>query len=333
MGENMQQDFLGNGFQQETLHMGTDAEGEVVATLVQKKTDAPSKKAVLYIHGYVDYFFQTEMAEKYIERGFNFYALDLRKYGRSLLSHQTPNFCRQLSEYFEEIDDAVRIIRQRDGNTHLVLSGHSTGGLTSALFAHHRREENIVDALFLNSPFFDFNENRFLEIFLIPMIAKTIGAIRAKQIVPGRSLALYAHSVHKNFHGEWDFNFDWKPIEGFPARAGWLRAIYRGQQELQNGLNISCPVLVMHSQDSINANQWNEDFTKSDSVLDVTDIDRFADGLGREVTKIPVKGGLHDLMLSEKAVRNRVFEELFNWLGTTGTPMSRNAESDLSPGT
>ena len=78
-----QPDILGAGYEQATLDLPNDYEGQVVATLVRKKAAEPTKKAVLYIHGFIDYFFQTEMAERFNEQGFDFYALDLRKYGRS----------------------------------------------------------------------------------------------------------------------------------------------------------------------------------------------------------------------------------------------------------
>ena len=77
---------------------------------------------MLYVHGFVDYFFQTHLAEFFTARGYDFYALDLRKYGRSLLDHQTPNFCRDMSEYFPEIDAAVRIIRDGGRPRHRAAS-------------------------------------------------------------------------------------------------------------------------------------------------------------------------------------------------------------------
>ena len=60
------------------------------------------------MHGFADYFFQTEYAEWWTERGYDFYALDLRKYGRSLRPHQTPNYVTDLRDYFPEIDAAWR---------------------------------------------------------------------------------------------------------------------------------------------------------------------------------------------------------------------------------
>jgi alpha-beta hydrolase superfamily lysophospholipase len=42
------------------------------------------------------------LADTFINAGYNFYALDLRKYGRSLMDHQHPNLCKDVFEYFEE---------------------------------------------------------------------------------------------------------------------------------------------------------------------------------------------------------------------------------------
>ncbi|MBP7974971.1 MAG: alpha/beta hydrolase, partial [Acinetobacter sp.] len=84
-----QPDILGNGYQQLTLNFADDYDGKVVATLVRKKAAQATKKAVLYVHGFADYFFQKEMAEQFNQHGYDFYALDLRKYGRSKLPHQT----------------------------------------------------------------------------------------------------------------------------------------------------------------------------------------------------------------------------------------------------
>src|SRR3954468_1896239 len=128
----MEQDVLGADYTVTRLPLDDDHEGEVVATLVSRRVP-DSGKAVLYVHGFVDYFFQAHLADFYVERGYSFYALDLRKYGRSLLKHQTPNFARDMSDYFPEIDEAVRLIRE--DNDLVLLNGHSTGGLVAAVWA------------------------------------------------------------------------------------------------------------------------------------------------------------------------------------------------------
>ena len=83
-----QPDILGQNYQRIEFYHPDDYEGKVISTVVYKKSDTPTKKAVLYVHGFCDYFFQTEMAEHFNAQGFDFYALDLRKYGRSHLAHQ-----------------------------------------------------------------------------------------------------------------------------------------------------------------------------------------------------------------------------------------------------
>ena len=125
-----QPDILGAGYEQATLTFPDDYEGPVVATLVRKKATAPTSKAVLYIHGFIDYFFQTEMAERFNQHGFDFYALDLRKYGRSIRPYQKYYNVHALSEYDAEIDQALTIIAD-EGHDALLLCGHSTGGLTT----------------------------------------------------------------------------------------------------------------------------------------------------------------------------------------------------------
>lgn len=84
-----------------------DYEGSVAATLVRFAAGRAPSRAVLYLHGYVDYFFQTHMARWFVARGWSFYALDLRKYGRSLEAGQTPYYCRDLHEYYPEIDRSI----------------------------------------------------------------------------------------------------------------------------------------------------------------------------------------------------------------------------------
>ena len=59
--------------------------------------------------------------------------------------------------YDEEIDEAVRIIREEEGHDVLLVNGHSTGGLIAALWADRVRGKGVVQGLFLNSPFFEFN--------------------------------------------------------------------------------------------------------------------------------------------------------------------------------
>jgi alpha-beta hydrolase superfamily lysophospholipase len=308
-------DVLGSPYEQRRITLEPDNEGEVVATLVKLTADAPTKRAVLYLHGFVDYFFQRHLAEFFTARGYDFYALDLRKYGRSLLEHQTANFCTDLSEYFPEIDEAVRIIREEEGHDTLLVNGHSTGGLIAALWAHRVRGQGLVQGLFLNSPFFEFNEPWIIRHGLTPIV-RLVGARRPLAGLPQELGKTYGLTLHRDHHGEWDYDLTWKPLSGYKIHAGWVRAISQAHRQVQRGLAVDVPVLVACSSRSYKG-RFSEEAHLADSVLNVDDIARYAPRLGRDVVVVRIDGGKHDLILSRAEPRERVFGALDGWLRTT----------------
>lgn len=113
-------DLLGDGYEARYINEGTSFDGPVLCTLVRRKAPGHSGRAVLYVHGFNDYFFQKEMGREFNERGINFYAVDLRRYGRSLRPWQYPFDVRDMQEYFTDIDSALSQIR-RDGNTDIKI--------------------------------------------------------------------------------------------------------------------------------------------------------------------------------------------------------------------
>jgi alpha-beta hydrolase superfamily lysophospholipase len=309
----VEQDILGTPYERQTIDLGRDDEGPVVATLVRRRATAPTRNAVLYVHGFVDYFFQTHLADFYVDRGWDFYAIDLRKYGRSLLPHQTPNFCRNLTEYFPELDEAARIIRDQDNHNVLFVNGHSTGGLIAPLWTHSRRTDNIVDGLFLNSPFFDFNLAWLVRRPALAALAR-LTRRRPYQAIPLGVSTAYGRSLHADHDGEWRFDLTLKPLAGFGVRTGWLHAIREGHRRIRASLDIQVPVLVASSAASLRRGQVTELISSSDAVLDVAHMARWAPRLGRHVTLVRFDGGLHDLVLSPPPIRAKVFHELDRWM-------------------
>jgi len=302
-----------HGFNIQKLKLADDYQGKVEATLISRKASKQSQKAILYIHGFVDYFFQNNLADWANNIDINFYAIDLRKYGRSLLPHQMPNMARSMSEYFEEIDMAIDIIKNKDKNNFLILMGHSTGGLISSLYANLHRSDNSIDALILNSPFFDMNKPTWFKKTALPVTA-FIGKNFPNISSPEGLKEGYAKSLHKDFKGEWDFNLDYKPILGYKINLGWVAAIHYAQQELQKGLDITCPVLVMYSSKSVTPGNYHHSMHTADSVLDAEDISKYADVIGKNVTKVEIINGMHDLVLSKKDVREEVFAEMTKFI-------------------
>ena len=306
-------DILGNGFYSEVLHMRDDYDGPVIATLIQKPLPCSTRYAVLYIHGYADYFFKTELADSYIKNGYDFYALDLRKYGRSLLSHQLPNFCKDVGEYFEEIQYAIKIIRERDKHEWLVVHGHSTGALIVSLLARVNDDTDAINAIILDSPFFSFNEPCIVKQVFVPLIA-----IVAREFpylrIPGGLSKTAGECIHESYHGEWSYRLDWKPIGGFPLRAGWIRAIHMAHLQIHSGVSLSTPILVMHAAESSKSKRCASQAMRTDTVLDVSDIIRYSKNLGNDVSEVSIPGAMHDLVLSAQDVRIRLYHEIFSWL-------------------
>ncbi|WP_296494401.1 alpha/beta hydrolase [Rhodoferax sp.] len=304
------------GFEQTTLTGLTAADGPADAVLVRRRCNSADSKAVLYVHGYVDYFFQTHLADFYNQAGLHFYALDLRRHGRSLRGHQLPNHTSDIDEYLQDVDAAVNVLRTAEDIDWLLLNGHSTGGLVAALYAHRGPLRSAVSAVFLNSPFLDMNLPAWQQRFLEPLLA-ALGRWFAQLKIPATA-SIYGQSLHADHHGEWRYNTDWKPVAGFPIFAGWFRSIHRAHAEVARGLSIECPVLVMCAQRSSRPTQWCDDAMRTDVVLNVADIQRLARSLGSQVTLVGIEDGMHDLVLSQPRVRARVFAELKAWLVTIG---------------
>ncbi|CAM4193502.1 alpha/beta hydrolase [Kibdelosporangium persicum] len=283
-----------------------------VATLVRVPAEGETRGAILYVHGFADYFFQRHVAEHFTAQGYDFYAVDLRSYGRSLRDTDTPNFILDITEYYEELDAAVEKVRA-DGHASLTVMAHSTGGLITPLWLDARKDLP-VDGLVLNSPWFELAE---------PWAARTIGTALIKRfgklapkLVLRKGLgSVYGMSIHKDHHGEWEFDLKLKPLAAFPVLAGWLRAIRIGHAKLQRGLDVQAPVLVLHSSRSLlRTKEWSPAAMKADTVLDVADMVKYAPKLGRNVTVVEIPDGVHDLFLSAEPARTKALTEVDSWL-------------------
>jgi alpha-beta hydrolase superfamily lysophospholipase len=301
-------DVLGDGFEATTLPLAPDGEGEVVATVVRHRTAGPSTGAVLYVHGFNDYFFQAHVARWWAERGWDHYAVDLRKYGRSLRPHQTANMCTSLNDYDEDLDAALAVVTG-DGHDRVLLAAHSTGGLTGPLWLGRRPAAPVVGVV-LNSPFLALKQPPALSAALLPVIS-AVARSAPTRALPG-GVSLYTESIHADYHGEWRFDLDWKPIGG-PVRAGWLAAVADGQRRVRAGVGLRVPVLVLASARGVTASKWSDELTTGDAVLDPERIARLAPALGRHVTVARIDGALHDVWLSAPGPRQAAFDTIATW--------------------
>jgi len=282
-------DALLPGFEALELEFPPDYDGPVCSTLVRLPGGEAPRGAVLYVHGFVDYFFQRHMAERFALEGYAFHALDLRKHGRSLRPHQHANFCKDLAEYHADITRAIDEI-----GAPVLLAGHSTGGLIVSLYAHAGERRGEVRALWLNSPFFDWKmpDLKRSQLHFAAALGRLFPFIKHPQgLRPEYTQGLLA---------DWEFDTRLKPVEGFPLYFGWIGAINDAHAKVHRGLEIGCPVLSMHSDEA-------------DLVLDWRHIARWSRSLGPQVAVLAFPGGAHDLVLSRREIREEVFRQLFAW--------------------
>lgn len=320
MGEWIE-DILGDPYERRTIELGEDPDGEgrIVATLVRRRSEGEPTGAVIYVHGFTDYFFHTELAEFFADRGYAFYSLDLRKCGRSLAPGHTPHYVSDLALYDAELTEALRIVRAEVPDVPVVLSAHSTGGLILPLWLDRlnllpggTRARGIA-GLVLNSPWFDLQGPPVMRSVGTQVI-RGVSKVRAKTPMKLPFTDAYGVSLHVSEGGLWDYDLAWKPLQGFPVTYGWLNAVRRGHAELHRGLDVGVPSLVLRSHRTWFSGKHHGRTDTSDAVLDVKQIARWAGCLGDAVTSLPVHGARHDVYLSNDEPRAEAYELTGEWL-------------------
>jgi alpha-beta hydrolase superfamily lysophospholipase len=316
---NWQPDPLGEGYRQHVFELGTDPDGEgPVAAVLVRRDPLPRQEtsgAVLYVHGFSDYFFQTALADFFAGRGLAFYALDLRKSGRARRPGQTAHYVSDLGLYDEDVESALAVVTSEHPDLPVLLVAHSTGGLILPLWLDRRRAAGLtppIAGLVLNSPWFDLQGkpvNRGALTQALRVAGKT-APFRELKLAPG----VYGRTLHASATGEWDFDLAMKPLAGFPVTFGWLNAVRRGHARLHRGLDVGVPSLVLRSTRSHFSRHYSSLSDRSDTVVDVAHIARWAGCLGGEMTIVPIEDARHDVFLSLPEPREHAYAAVASWL-------------------
>ena len=309
------------GYWQQTVGLGPDpdGEGDLVTTLVRRGEPDPAHPArahaVLLVHGFTDYFFNTELADHFAGRGFAFYALDLHKCGRSWREGQTPHFTTSLARYDTDLERAADII---DAGK-ILLYGHSAGGLIVSLWLDRLRRRGLtaqrrIAGLVLNSPWLDLQGPAILRTAGTAAALGAVSRIRKRLVARPPTEGGYGATLHRDYHGDFDYDLKWKPIGGFPVTFGWLHAIRRGHTALHRGLDVGVPNLILRSDRSVREVKHPDAIQRGDAVLDVKQIARWAGCIGNRTTIVPIVDAKHDVFLSLAEPRQAAYRELSRWL-------------------
>lgn len=332
-------DILGDGFESRTLPLLDDEEGEVMATLVRHLPEkdphyeGPARTprfSVLYVHGRNDYFFQTELAQELSGAGGAFYALDLRKYGRSLRPHHTIGFIDDLRAYDDDISEALDVIHEDHPTLPLVLMGHSTGGLILTLWAY--RHPGAYQGLILNSGWLEIQSNQSMRTTIQPVLERVAMYNPYWEVPMGGGPNFFARALIGGWAKSgfdlpaelagnpddpairgWKYAHEWKRPGSYPVPAAWMDAILEAHEIVEKEAFVDTPVLSMISTSTYFEETWDPRVFTSDVVLDVDVIVQRSSRLSSQVT-IARFDGVHDLVLSAPAVRAQVFDTMKRWL-------------------
>lgn len=272
---------------------------------------------ILYVHGYNDYFFQEELAEKSDSAGFAFFAIDLHYNGRSYRAGEPRSDMRSVKEYYAELDAAVALSKKIAGNSissnlPFVIIAHSNGGLITPNYLNERNSEDFA-AFVLNSPFLDYKNSWFVRNVAFPVLSD-VALLMPDAPAPKQESPKYNTSLLKTERGEWEFNTELKSAEWPQQYFGFLRATTRGIKWIHNGMQIKSPILMMRSGCTVNSVKWDEDYMRCDCLLDVDLLEKWAPKLGPDVTTVTVEDGMHDVFLSRKDVRDYAYRTMFEFL-------------------
>ncbi|MFJ5860099.1 alpha/beta hydrolase [Pseudarthrobacter sp. NPDC092439] len=336
-----QQDILGGGFES-LAFVASGVDGvERTATLVRLRpgpgtADQPPRKspagrtpggAVLFLHGWSDYFFNTDLARFWTNRGYAFYALDMHNHGRSIRPGLPGGFVADLADYDAELAVAISLIRNEAGAP-LTLMGHSTGGLVAALWAS-RHPEGLA-ALVLNSPWLEMHGSALVRRAAAGVVGP-VARFRPEAVLRLPERGYYWRTISSAAEGEWDLDDRYRPPMAFPVRAGWLNAVLAGHARVARGLGLDIPVLVLLSRASATGLSWSDEMRRADAVLDVGIIAARALTLGRTVTVERIEGGLHDVFLSPPEVRRDAYARLGRWLTAYGAERRAGGAASTAP--
>jgi len=332
-----EEDILGAGFQSFAFE-AKGADGvQRTATLVRFRpapggTAPPqqTRRPVLFLHGWSDYFFNVDLAMFWNSAGYDFYALDMHNHGRSLRPDAPGGFVSHLADYDAEIEAARVIIGGGDPPGPITLMGHSTGGLVAALWA--AGHPGSVSRLVLNSPWLEMHGSSLVRRAASGLMAP-MARLRPTAVLRLPERGFYWRTISSAAEGEWTIDDRYRPPMAFPVRAGWLSAVLAGHARVARGLNIQVPILVLLSAGSATGLLWSEAMRRTDAVLDVNIIGARALALGRSATVERIEGALHDVFLSPAEVRADAYARLARWLSAYGAeePPGRAAASTAPP--
>ena len=321
--------MLGPGFEYSTYDLGPDPDGEtdIVATAIRYCPAEPAspqyqqwqqRPALLWVHGMTDYFFGAHIAEYFHQQGYAFYAIDLRKCGRSHRSGQRWHYISDLSWYGEELSAVATMIAQHHSS--ITPIAHSTAGIIVPVWLDEIRRtqphlHSAINTLILNSAWLGMMKLSDLTVTLLSPVIHALARVCPHLPFPGGKLSTFGDSIHSSRYGEFDFDTTFKPLAGHKKYLGWLSSVLRYQAKIQRGdINVGVPVLSLRSVYSRLSQPYAPAADTADVVIDTEQTATWAPKLSSQVTDVPILGARHEVFLSLAPAREIAFARSTEWL-------------------
>lgn len=98
-----------------------------------------------------------------------------------------------------------------------------------------------VGGLVLNSPFFDLHGPSILRAAPTSAALRALARLRKTRVIRKPTEGGYGATLHRDHHGEFDYNLDWKPLGGFPSRSAGSMRCGAGTPACTAGWTWVCP--------------------------------------------------------------------------------------------
>ena len=266
-----------------------------------------NKKALIWIHGYNDYFYHYHISDLLIKKKYDIYTLDLQNYCQTNINKDYLYHIKDLKNYYKDIDSTFNNLKKDYDK--IYLYGHSTGSLISSLYCYDGFYREKITGLILNSPFFDFNEC-FIKNIILKNLIYYIGVYYPTfQIIKENENKINNNSIDilKRFY----FEPEYKLCHNGPVTAGWVKTIIDYQKFIKDkNLDIKIPILCLYSSKNV----INNSIEKGDDILNINDISKYVDNLGKNVTEVIIVNAVHDIFTSDKKPLDFAIKILLEWL-------------------
>lgn len=270
--------------------------------MIEHYINIQNSSTIIFIHGFNDYHYNDELTDCMIDNDLNVMRITLRNYGLNKTT-QPKFYFTNLEEYFFEIDSTFELLSNiksiHDMNHKIILCGHSTGGLTSIIYANSGKYKSSISKLLLNSPFMDYYFGSNLKSDFIELAMESIVSLygyfykNTRIVKEDNSYPTWTDKYVSN-----GFEIDPKQIINVGGKwTGQIYSTHYYQKMIQNGLiKIDKPIMVLFS-----------DKTSNDGILDVKEIRKYTEKLNNNVKEIQLVGATHNVYSSEKNVRTMAY--------------------------